>query len=219
MFHYYSCKWTIFLLLIALPAADGFSLSTTLESNIQVTQVTTPGDWFSLADVRYDEWIKSSGKNGRDLSRDAFRYATINIYDEERPEAMPFLARKKNMVVGAAELSPMELVNALSTDTNSGDDGMVVLYVTDVVTDRNHRRQGIAATLMNEMEAHAVQQHGAKYLVLNVAPDNVAAQLFYEKLGYTAQLPLELSLILNVEQLAANARTDEGHLLLSKKIT
>lgn len=210
MFHY-SCKWTIFLLFIAHPA-DGFSLST-LGSNVQVTQVTTPGDWLSLADVRYDEWIKSGNGLGLPVSRDAFRYATIDIYHEERPEAMPFLAKKKNIVVGAAELSPVELEHVLSTDS----DGMV-LYVTDVVTDRNHRRQGIAATLMNEMEAHAVQQHGAKYLVLNVAPDNVAAQLFYRKLGYTAQLPLQLSLILNVEQLAENTGT-KGHLLMSKQIT
>jgi hypothetical protein len=29
---------------------------------------------------------------------------------------------------------------------------------------------------MKERGAHGVQQHGANYLVLNVAPDNVAAQ-------------------------------------------
>jgi ribosomal protein S18 acetylase RimI-like enzyme len=75
------------------------------------------------------------------------------------------MANKRNIVVGAAGLSPMELKNALSTDS----DGMV-LYDTDVETDRNHRRHGIAATLMNEMEAYAVEQHGAKSLVLNFAP-------------------------------------------------
>jgi hypothetical protein len=39
---------------------------------------------------------------------------------------------------GAAELSRIELNTALSTDS------VKVFYVTDVVTDRNHRRQGIS---------------------------------------------------------------------------
>jgi ribosomal protein S18 acetylase RimI-like enzyme len=230
MSHYISCKWTILcLLFMAHTTADGFSLSTPGSSNVRIIQVTTPREWLCVADVRYDEfvktdvryeeWIKSDDEHSTRPSRDAFRYATIDIYAEERPDAMLFLATKKNgRVVGSAELSPMELENGSLWITDcSSDDDVKVMYVTDVVTDRDHRRQGIAATLMKEMESHAIQHHGVKYLVLHVVPDNVAAQRFYETLGYSEVLPFELSLILNVERLAENAGT-KGQLLLSKKI-
>jgi ribosomal protein S18 acetylase RimI-like enzyme len=192
-----------FLLLFAAGKICAFSFSPTGNA-IQVHQVKTFADWYALADVRYNEWMRDRG-----ITRNSFRRATIEIYQEERPDAILFLAKKNEKVVGAAELSPIELQNALS-------DNVQVLYVTDVVTDRNHRRQGIAATLMTVLESHAIRQ-GAKYLVLNVAPENAAALSFYRKLRYEQPQP-ELSEILNVEKVLENAGT-QGQLLLSKTIS
>jgi ribosomal protein S18 acetylase RimI-like enzyme len=192
-----------FFLLFAAGEICAFSSSPTGNA-IQVDQVKTISDWYALADVRYNEWIRDGG-----TTRNAFRRATMEIYQEERHDAILFLAKKKDEVaVGAAELSPIELQNTLR-------DNVQVLYVTDVVTERKCRRQGIAATLMSVLESHAIQQ-GAKYLVLNVATENAAALSFYRKLGYEQPQP-ELSEILNVEQVAENAGT-QGQLLLSKSI-
>jgi ribosomal protein S18 acetylase RimI-like enzyme len=70
-----------------------------------------------------------------------------------------FRRRESMVVVGAAELSPLELEgcvrsNGLATD---GHDFGRFLYVTDVVTCRTCRRQGVALALMKAMEELALQ--------------------------------------------------------------
>jgi ribosomal protein S18 acetylase RimI-like enzyme len=232
------------LLVFWCTSSNAFSIST----------VTTLQDWYALADVRYDEWIMMDDDGvTTTTSRRAFRRATVDIYKEERPHATLFLAKHAHdgTVMGAAELSPHELEDCCSCRSSiavqnhiSSSSSRTILYVTDVVTNRQYRRQGVAATLMQALELHAReqqqeqlhhQQHqeAAKiYLVLHVAPDNSAALQFYQTLGYKkVQDPSSndgddndgddnnsLLTILNVTQLAENSGT-QGQLLLSKTIS
>ena len=193
---------------------------------ISIIQVKSQQDIIALADLRYNEWIASTDDNDNDtsspISRHAFRMATAEI-QHERSEggAMAFLAYLKNtststststnrpIVVGAAELSPMEFEHTtrvesqspLDNDNNDDNDIKIpdntLLYVTDVVTSQTYRRMGIGETLMKAMEQKA-QSLQTQYLFLHVEPDNVPALTFYQnpKLGYTPiPIPIPMSSI------------------------
>ena len=215
--------WCYLILVVTILSATNIvcafsvssSSSTTGNSNIKntirVKQVKSLADWYALADIRYNEWIQDESDT---TPRNSFRQATVEIYQEERPDSILFLAKQGGGVVGAAEMSPLELQDALTTTTGHCDNNNIIMYVTDVVTDQKYRRQGIAATLMHVLESYAIQL-GIDHLVLNVAPDNYAALKFYQTLGYEEQLSPKLLKILNVEQVAENAGT-QGQLLLSK---
>lgn len=232
---------------ISLPppsAVEGFSAISSPSPNAAVRRVqlveTEEQDWNALADIRYDEWIlEDDGGNGG-TSRQAFRAATRDIYKEERPRSLLFLAKQERpqqsghgthvqeLVVGAAEMSPYEVEVAQSADAPFS-----ALYVTDVVTDSKFRRQGIARMLMQQMEEHAaaaavmtttttttvggeVTGQSSRHLVLNVARDNDPAIRFYGSLGYHVP-SLEFLEHLNVQALEDAAGT-QGQLLLEKKI-
>jgi ribosomal protein S18 acetylase RimI-like enzyme len=155
------------------------ALSASYPSTI-VTQVETLHDWLDLADIRYDEWILAEQGNSKPVStsRQAFRAATLDIYRQERPLSTLFLAKQETAVVGAAELSPYELHGVTPFDA---------LYVTDVVTKRDYRRQGIARNMMKCIEDHASSIHPSVIrLILNVKHDNLAAIQFYQQLGYSS---------------------------------
>jgi ribosomal protein S18 acetylase RimI-like enzyme len=186
-----------------------------------VSTTKTIKDWRDLADIRYNEWIApTETKNELSISRQAFQRATIDIYQTERPNAVTFLVRQgddeHHVVIGAGELSPSELENALLYPDTTTTTLVQVLYVTDVVTDRRYRRRGIAAMVMQEMEAHAATVLGANFLVLNVAKENDAAFAFYKKLGYEVASK-EFLQVCNVDQLLQNAGT-QGQETLSKRI-
>jgi ribosomal protein S18 acetylase RimI-like enzyme len=185
-------------------------------NDIQIQKVTTTEDWNDLAFVRYNEWIAPDGEKSATSSLKAFSLATLEIYKEERPDAICFLAKQtsNSTVVGAAELSPMEARGALLD--NNPDNGSI-WYVTDVVTKVEFRRQGIALQMLEAVELEAQQQEGATHLVLHVAPDNLGALEFYQRLGYEAP-PLGLLEILDTEKLAENAGT-KGQILLTKAVT
>jgi ribosomal protein S18 acetylase RimI-like enzyme len=190
-------------MLMAMLWGPGASLSG--ETAPRISRVVTIPDWNALADVRYDAWVRDIGGT----SRVAFRQATIDIYQEERPESTLVLAKLNDEVVGAAELSPIELHNVLRSDA------VKALYITDVVTDSNYRRKGIGQTLIQALEGEAAKQ-GSDYIVLHVKPDNETALNFYRKLGFT-EPSVDFSVILDDKQLAENAGA-EGQLLLSKSI-
>jgi ribosomal protein S18 acetylase RimI-like enzyme len=203
---FFYCGRLAWILLALTWKAASFSVEN--NNALQITQVKTPNDWNALADVRYDEWIRDSGGT----SRPAFRQATVEIYQEERPESVLVLAKLNNKVVGAGELSPVELENVIRSD----DDSAKTLYITDVVTDSNYRRRGIGQTLMQALEEEAVKQE-SKYIVLHVMPDNKPALDFYERLGF-AKPSTNLSMILDDQKLAENAGA-EGQVLLSKSVS
>jgi ribosomal protein S18 acetylase RimI-like enzyme len=183
-------------------------------SNIRVSpvQINTPVDVKALADIRYDEWMAPLASNAP--SKPAFRAATAFLYAERvTGGAIAYLARRdhydKSVVVGAAELSPIELQGALLSAST------VMLYVTDVVTARKHRRQGVAASLMRELEVQAGKL-GASQLLLHVEEDNTAAISFYQTIGYISPSPSLLE-CLNVDRLAENTNT-VGQVLLCKPV-
>jgi ribosomal protein S18 acetylase RimI-like enzyme len=115
------------------------------------------------------------------------------------------------VVVGAAEMGPYELEEAISKDAP-----ISALYVTDVVTRSSFRRQGVARMLLQGMEEHAANVMGVTHLVLNVAHDNTSAIRFYETLGYHA-LSTDTMQHLDVAKLEDAAGT-KGQLLLEKAL-
>jgi ribosomal protein S18 acetylase RimI-like enzyme len=208
------------------PRANGL-MPVTPPSAIRVSLTRTLKDWHDLADIRYNEWIivptETVTTNGKlsPISRQAFQRATVDIYKSERPNAVTFLARRGDDVIGGGELSPSELENAIYyayNATTASTPAPKVLYVTDVVTDRRYRRQGIAAMLMREMESHAAAVLRADYLVLNVAKDNDAAFAFYKRLGYETAASDEFLQVCNVARLLKNAGT-QGQETLWKRIS
>jgi ribosomal protein S18 acetylase RimI-like enzyme len=188
-------------------------------SSIRVAPVKSHADVIALAELRYNEWIAPS--NDTDCSNDnaaasipsrqAFRMATAELYQERKTNGViSLVAWQEKTPVGAAELSPIELQGALLATTPA------MLYVTDVVTDRLHRRKGVAARLMEAVEQEAMTR-GASQLLLHVKQDNSAALAFYRKLGYEEEKRGALLATLDVDRLAKNAGT-EGQLLLTKAL-
>lgn len=209
----------------------------TRTTTIHVVPVESEEDWMALADIRFDEWIRDG------TSRDAFRLATKDLYWEERPKSMLFLAKQTlmeqdtqqaqlyrndvtninygyhdsptNMVtIGAAEISPYELEDALLSKTTSRTT-ISALYVTDVVTDRKYRRQGVARRLMERIEEHAAAI-GTTHLLLHVAYENSSAIRLYGTLGYRVPT-LEVLDCLDVPTLEKSAGT-RGQILLEKRL-
>lgn len=215
---------------------------------IQIARVATEQDWRDFADLRYDEWIVGSDHNndGRPTpTRDAFRCATRDIYLEERPQSILFLAKKKDPSMqdnkrddtamtsstaagGAAEMSPYEVEAGwrLPPKVQEEEESSLsssptptigrVFYVTDVVTAANCRRQGIARQMMIDLEKCAKEDLGVTHLVLNVKDDNIPALQFYRRLGYLDPTQ-ELLEVLDVSKLEEEAGT-LGQLLLGKKL-
>jgi GNAT superfamily N-acetyltransferase len=193
-------------------------------SSVRVSPVRNAADICALADVRYDEWMEPLKDPP---SRFAFRQATAELYEERAAQgALSFLARLDErkqdtpVVVGAAELSPAEIEHTIIIEGEGAacskvNQKMTMLYVTDVVTDKNHRRKGVAAALMHAMEQKAADL-GALQLLLHVAQDNAVALSFYERIGY--QPPsTDLLKILDVDRLARNAGTI-GQAVLCKAV-
>lgn len=239
--------------------------TTTATASISVTPIQSIPDVVALANLRYDEWIQG-GIYGSDVSRESFQRATLDMVQERsNGGAVAFLARMKKsinkdgedtfgtVVVGAAEVSPIELEGVLQHQRRNHEthqqnenkiekkDERMMLYVTDVVTDRNHRRLGVAYSLMMAMEEHA-RVRGCHTLLLHVVVDDTAANPpsqststseenpsatvcssnaamnFYQspKLGYrpwvsSSTIPGKADWTLNVERLARNAGIQPHH--------
>lgn len=181
------------------------------KDKVQVEIVSNNQDISSLADLRYKEWIQSptdDDKNNSQASSSwvpslpSFRRATAEIFFERKREgSQVFLAKITNtdcvnetrivadsLVVGAAELSPIEMQGAIveGQSTNKDDTSKCTgqpLYITDVVTSSEFRRRGIGSALMNAMEK-AAWEMGAPCVFLHVEQDNSRARKFYQRLGY-----------------------------------
>jgi len=196
-------------------------------SGFVIHPVESASDIQDLADLRYNEWIVNDEDDGTSttttntVSRHAFRCATAEIHEERSLEgAVAFLARTSssagdNQAVGAAELSPIELQGAIlfcdsngntSINNQSHDRSNRILYVTDVLTAKDHRRKGVARALLHAMEEYAVHRvdrttllnnddnlpilqqssssTSAVLLLLHVESSNHAALKFYRKLQY-----------------------------------
>lgn len=180
-------------------------------------------DVAALANLRYDEWI---GETFPDTSRHGFQRATAELYEERALQgAIVFLAKQPSspdpqsptVVVGAAELSPIELRGAYTFAGSTTTKDRIqtdCLYVTDVVTAKRYRRQGVAQALMEAAEEHARSKVDCSQLLLHVQASNTGALQFYRKLGYR---PVSKMKGLNVQTLAENAGT-AGQLLLRKTL-
>ena len=200
---------------------------------VLVRPVQSNSDLMALADLRYHEWMMQECAESRP-SLTAFRMATVELQQERIDQhAIVVLARctsNKDMVVGAAELSPIEVQGCWDTSPKKGHGRF---YVTDVVTASSYRRQGVAASLMRTLEEYAMksqQQHESPVstvqqsilMLLHVKPDNVGALRFYQSLGYQvhASATVESGPLkgLNLDQLAENAGVMD-QLVLFKVIT
>lgn len=193
-------------------ASDDFYRKGKLFSAVSVTPVSCTADAVALADLRFDEWIQGVY---HDTTRDAFRAATVEMYAERVADgATAFLARLEcDRIIGSAELSPIELRGAATMPRPHG-----ILYVTDVITSRLHRRKGVAHALMAALENAAVVK-GSTKLLLHVDPTNGAALHFYQspKVGYSEAIPANVLASLDVDRLAENADT-KGQILLFKSL-
>ena len=179
----------------------------------------------ALADLRFDEWIAGVYN---DTSRTAFQVATADFLAERQAGgAVAFLARQDQVVLGAGELSPIEVQGALrgtklvesGNDKNNNNEPapITALYVTDVVTAKQHRRKGVAQAIMQAMEDYALQNQGeTACLLLHVHPTNAQALDFYAKTGYSEMVPP--ALCLDTDRLAENAGT-VGQVLLCKSLS
>jgi len=158
-------------------------------NTVHISKVQTNADILSLAKLRYQEWMIDE-VNPPMLSN--FCKATAEIYTERKVDgSIVFLAKlvhqNDDLVVGAAELSPIELQNCIINSSNTNNNEVATpLYITDVVTSSNHRRFGIGTKLMAEVERVAVYELNSRIVFLHVEYDNVAARKFYERLGYVA---------------------------------
>eukprot|EP00977_Amphora_coffeiformis_P012389 scaffold3063_cov191-Amphora_coffeaeformis.AAC.1 len=233
------CLCTIVILLFLLFAvsvhqSEAFSALRN-DNKVTVTPVTTPTDVMALADLRYDEWIAPShqsddnGNIQRTPSRYAFRMATAELV-EERSRATAFLARLEEeeengentstttpVVVGAAELSPIEFEGAIDATISNAHR---LLYVTDVVTSSKFRRRGVAHALMDALEQSAYDQCGDEgtLLFLHVKSVNEAAQQFYASDRRRYKVPTADQLRgIRVDRLEENAGT-AGQILLCKAL-
>lgn len=93
------------------------------------------------------------------------------------PEIIAILAEEKSVVIG------------LCIGTLRKKSGMVemrILYIEDLIVDRNFRGKGIASQLYREMEERG-RNAGAKRLDLMVWEFNSDARRFYEKQGMMPQ--------------------------------
>jgi ribosomal protein S18 acetylase RimI-like enzyme len=137
--------------------------------------------------------------------------------------------REGEEVVGAAELSPIELKDVVIH--NNQQQQHLIRYVTDVVTSSSSRRLGVGSSLMNYIEQTAYNDMGIRCLLLHVEESNDLARQFYEKLNYvyvdkkesTALTKIELrndDLVIHIDsnRLAMNAGTT-GQLLMMKELT
>jgi ribosomal protein S18 acetylase RimI-like enzyme len=208
------------------------------ENEVVVRPVASASDVLDLADLRYNEWIGTPDKDIatssslRVVSRQAFRRATSEIHDERFSQgAVAFLARREsdNVVVGAAELSPIELQGAVRfTNKEANTSCINVLYITDVVTVRAYRRRGVAMALMQAVERHALASSSASevgttsvLLLLHVEPSNHAALKFYRRIQYHEkyqQCTITGEVFVNAKLLAENAGTT-GQVLLGKLVS
>ena len=183
--------------------------SPSTDHQITFQSISTYNDICALADLRYDEWIHSELTSTNDdtiqqltPSRNAFRMATNDIFQERKGGgAIAFLAfiqnpssslnnNQQKVTVGAAEVSPIEFDNSLVSNTSNSPIPNLnqLLYVTDVVISKQHRRMGIGNSLMINLEEKA-KKLGSKCLFLHVEHDNKPALQFYKSLGYTTLLP------------------------------
>ena len=171
-------------------------LSAASKNQLEVSQVSSNEDIISLADLRYQEWMVNDDDGGGNCNGDHapppnlsnFRRATAEIYHERKAEdALVFLAKLNDggssLVVGAAELSPIELKGAIMIAPTQLDDNRRLLYVTDVVASSSHRRLGIGSKLMYAVE-ETVCKLGSQCICLHVEHNNTVARRFYERLGY-----------------------------------
>lgn len=204
------------------------SFSSSSKTQIAVRPIIAAHDVQALADLRFDEWIAGVYN---DTSRAAFQAATADLYGERAERgAVAFLARQDDgTVMGAGELSPIELQGALrktnlaeSGNRNGNDQGPIAaLYVTDVVTANQHRRKGVAQAIMQTMEDYTQEQSqggGSSCLLLHVHSTNAHARAFYTKIGYSEKLPPILEECLDTNCLAENAGT-VGQVLLCKSLS
>ena len=217
---YTSSSTTTLLLLLLLLCFGNVRLGFALMS---VRPIGSAADVRALADLRFDEWI--AGKYN-DTSRAAFGAATAELYAERAAAgAVAFLAslddNQQGVVVGAGEISPIELEGAMIPQqqqlADNQDDttiNMKALYVTDVVTARQHRRKGVAKALLQAMQDYA-QTEAAQCLLLHVEHSNTAAMAFYKAAGYTTSMPEYLQV--DTDRLADNAGT-VGQVLLCKPL-
>ena len=104
---------------------------------------------------------------------DAIAYWSSVLPELESGDRILVVARDGHRIVGSAQLA-----------FTSKPNGRHRAEVNKVMVLPSHRRRGIAAQLMNELERHA-RGRAIRLLVLDTAEGQSGAQAFYESLGYT----------------------------------
>ena len=186
-------------------------------SNIEISQLQSNADVISLADLRYKEWILGDSPFASP-SQASFRLATSDICQERKSEgAVVFLAKLRDnnddsnslTLVGAAELSPIELRGCVHKDNSQVlEPGTIAMYATDVVTSTSHRRLGIGSKLMTLLEDTAYNL-GCRFVLLHVEHENIAAINFYRRLGYV-HVAVSTSTADDVEEVLTLSLTSKG---------
>jgi len=145
-------------------------------------------EWMASSETETETETETTIANGESMSRSppsryAFRMATAEILSERSEGgSVTFVAKlqlqlqlqlqrqqqkqksksketQERIVVGAAELSPIEFEGIVLPHDPSSDAKQVGLYVTDVVTSSLHRRMGIANRLMDALEHYAYEHY------------------------------------------------------------
>ncbi len=95
-------------------------------------------------------------------------------FDPAWPESDMHGHINSDLVVGYGDPLAAFVILRLSADQGE---------ILTLVTDPDHRGQGLAGQVLSEAEKHAAQQ-GVDILFLEVAEDNDPARALYKKLGY-----------------------------------
>lgn len=196
-------------LVVLICFCPSWIVSFSLRADVIVRPVRHDKDISTLADLRYDEFIKPT--DGNSIPREAFRMATAELHQERQHGSVAFLAWKGEVAVGATEISSLELQKAELNPVSSK-----MLYATDLVVSECHRRQGIAGMLVDEMERYC-KENGVDTLLLHIKPNNEPARRLYEARNFQVS-DANLLARLDIDKLNENAGT-HGQILLYKDFT
>ena len=111
------------------------------------------------------------------MSEDFFTEAT---FDKLLEECSVLVAEENSEIIGAVSYSIMDMKASIIHPFKS-------LWISDLVIDENHRRQGIAEMLMEKVKADA-KENSVDRIQLNVNALNSGAIKLYEKIGFTPEM-------------------------------
>ena len=116
-----------------------------------------------------------------DVYRLSDDFLTVESYSTLLKECNVLLAVEENgELAGAVSYSIMDMKASIIHPFKS-------LWISDLVIDENHHRQGIGSMLMEKVKADA-KENSVDRIQLNVNALNSGAIKLYEKLGFTPEM-------------------------------